>query len=82
MFWTIIAPELIIIVACTDLIEVQNDYQQMYQSTKDDGVILSSSYIYYANMGGFVIKSTTTRGDMDYDYHDPYHLNAKGIFEL
>ncbi|KAL7945796.1 hypothetical protein V8C42DRAFT_321593 [Trichoderma barbatum] len=79
MFWTVIAPELIILTSYNERKQALKDHENMQDFASKDGIAWSLSHSYYANMGGFVIRSTPPRGN---EYHDPYHLNSRGIYRL
>ncbi|EHK24906.1 uncharacterized protein TRIVIDRAFT_30995 [Trichoderma virens Gv29-8] len=81
MLVTIIAPELIMAMASLDMLEARQDYKGIHEFVvKDEGTCTwSLSHIYYANMGGFVIRSTPTSKQ---SYNDPYHLDCKSILKL
>lgn len=79
MLSTVIAPELIIATACSELLEARNNSKQMQEYASKDGVIWSLTHSYYANMGGFVVRNPLADKTI---YHDPYHLTGHEIFKL
>ncbi|RFU79563.1 hypothetical protein TARUN_2672 [Trichoderma arundinaceum] len=79
MLWAVIAPEIIISAACGDLIEASHSNRELQEYAAQDGVKWTLAHSYYANMGGFIIRSKPTRINA---YHDPYHLNAYGMYAL
>ncbi|KAL7957755.1 hypothetical protein V8C34DRAFT_324935 [Trichoderma compactum] len=81
MLWTIIAPELIMAAACEDLLDAREDNEEMQKWVEDSKGSWSLTHSYYANMGGFVLRGRAESGG-EIKYHDPYHLNSKGIYAL
>lgn len=79
MLCTVIAPELIIGVACHDFVVAKYERKRFQKYAAEDDVEWTLAHSYYANMGGFVIRSKPLG---EKDYHDPYHLTAAGIYEL
>ncbi|KAL7788058.1 hypothetical protein V8C43DRAFT_288209 [Trichoderma afarasin] len=79
MFWTVIAPELIMISAFGDLMKAREIRRKMRKYAEGDGVAWSSAHSYLANMGGFVIRYKPTK---EQKHHNPYHLNGKCIYLL
>lgn len=81
MIWTVIAPELIIGVAYQGWDGAFEDNKEMKKWVEDDKGSWSLTHSYYANMGGFVIRSRV-KPSRETKYHDPYHLNSRGIYAL
>ncbi|KAL7912217.1 hypothetical protein GGI35DRAFT_444737 [Trichoderma velutinum] len=81
MFWTIIAPELIIGAASREGTSAREDYKKMQKLVEDGKGSWTLTHSYYANMGGFVIRGPV-KPSGEIKYHDPYHLNSKGIVAL
>ncbi|KAL7789775.1 hypothetical protein V8C37DRAFT_417714 [Trichoderma ceciliae] len=79
MIITVIAPEVIISAAFFDLLAAHHNCERLKAYAKEDDITWSLSHSYYANMGGFVIRSTPAG---EGDYHDPYHLDAEDIYNL
>ncbi|KAH8131360.1 hypothetical protein FP744_10003754 [Trichoderma asperellum] len=79
MLWTVIAPELIIVAACDELLEARKNYKKMQGFASEDGLTWSLTHSYYANMGGFVVRNPLADKEI---YHDPYHLTGEEIFDL
>lgn len=92
---TVIMPEVVIAVACSDLIAARADHSDMKREFGHDPVPWTLSHSYYANMGGFVISAAKS------EHHLPgsgtpaaepsvcankrykcYHLTAKCILNL
>ncbi|KAI0596705.1 hypothetical protein F4775DRAFT_603314 [Biscogniauxia sp. FL1348] len=78
MLITVLAPEMIVTAACRDLISAKESYHYS-QKFADDAVEWTLTHCFYANMGGFVIRSRDIEG---LTYHNPYHLTAKEIYVL
>lgn len=57
MIWTVLAPELIISKNMGDLKSVKELQEPFEALAKQDGVPWSKTHSYFANMGGFVIRS-------------------------
>jgi hypothetical protein len=57
MLFTMIAPEFVIGKACGDLMQAKEDLQELLKFAEDDHVPWTLAHTYYANMGGFVVRS-------------------------
>jgi hypothetical protein len=57
MLLTMVAPELVIGKACADLVQAKEDFQELLKFAEDDHVPWTLAHTYYANMGGFVVRS-------------------------
>jgi hypothetical protein len=57
MLLTMVAPEFVIGKACVDLIQAKEDLQELLKFAKIDHVPWTLAHTYYANMGGFVVRS-------------------------
>ncbi|KAH6603486.1 hypothetical protein Trco_008261 [Trichoderma cornu-damae] len=85
MACTVIAPELIIGAAFGDLLAARQSREEMKGYAEEDGVTWSLIHGYYANMGGFIIRSKPGGGGGGGGgkaYHDPYHVDAYAIYRL
>ncbi|KAL6910279.1 hypothetical protein GGI43DRAFT_389795 [Trichoderma evansii] len=81
MLWTVIAPELILVAACNELIQARENCKKMKNlglGLKDEAT-WSLTHSYYAYMGGFVVHNPSADKKI---YHDPYHLTGEEIFKL
>ncbi|KAL6818797.1 hypothetical protein GGI42DRAFT_310729 [Trichoderma sp. SZMC 28013] len=81
MVWTVIAPEIIMAVACRELVAAHEGNDKMQKQVDRGKGSWSLTHSYYANMGGFVLRGPAEPGG-EVKYHDPYHLNSKGIYAL
>jgi hypothetical protein len=57
MLFTMVAPEFVIGKACADLAQAKEDLQELLKFAKIDHVPWTLTHTYYANMGGFVVRS-------------------------
>jgi hypothetical protein len=57
MLLTMVAPEFVIGKACADLMQAKEDLQELLKFAEDDHVPWTLAHTYYANMGGFVVRS-------------------------
>jgi hypothetical protein len=57
MLLTMVAPEFVIGKACADLVQAKEDLQELLKFAEDDHVPWTLVHTYYANMGGFVVRS-------------------------
>lgn len=57
MLLTMVAPEIVIGKACEDLVQAKEDLQKLLEFAEDDHVPWTLAHTYYANMGGFVVRS-------------------------
>ncbi|KAL7923091.1 hypothetical protein ACQKWADRAFT_326357 [Trichoderma austrokoningii] len=79
MLWTSIAPEVLVVAACTELIRARSLCKRMKELDLAEDETWSLTHSYYANMGGFVVRNLSADKTI---YHDPYHLTGEDIFEL
>jgi hypothetical protein len=79
MFCTVIAPEMMIGAACGEMMSARRELEKMKAYAGDDPIAWTLSHSYYANMGGFVIRSKPAEGN---SYNNPYHLIAEDIYQL
>ena len=77
--YTIIAPEIVILVAIVELTLARENSRKLKQEFKQDGVLWTMSHSFFANMGGYIIRTSRME---DHAYHDPYHLTADNIYDL
>lgn len=57
MLLTMVAPELVIGKACADLVQAKEDLPELLIFAEGDHVPWTLAHTYYANMGGFVVRS-------------------------
>ena len=57
MLLTMVAPEFVIGKACADLVQAKEDLQELLEFAEDDHVPWTLAHTYYANMGGFAVRS-------------------------
>jgi hypothetical protein len=57
MLLTMVAPEFVIGRACVDRVQAKRYLQELLKFAKDDHVPWTLAHTYYANMGGFVVRS-------------------------
>ena len=57
MLLTMVAPEFVIGKACADLVQAKKDLRKLLKFAKADHVSWTLAHTYYANMGGFVVRS-------------------------
>lgn len=79
MLWTSIAPELLVVAACNELIAARSIYKRMKELGLREEETWSLTHSYYANMGGFVVLNPLSNKAI---YHDPYHLTGEELFKL
>jgi hypothetical protein len=59
MIVTMVAPELVLSKACSDLAEAQSDLKALQKLAGEDGTEWTVTHSLFANMGGFVIRGNT-----------------------
>lgn len=79
MLWTSIAPELLVVAACNELIAARSICKRMKELDLGEEETWSLTHSYYANMGGFVVRNPLANKAI---YHDPYHLTGEELLEL
>jgi hypothetical protein len=79
MLWTAIAPELIVVAACSERFGAQSICESMKELDLGEDEKWSLTHSYYANMGGFVVRNPSADKTI---YHDPYHLTGEDLVEL
>lgn len=79
MLWTSIAPELLVVAACNELMGARSICKTMKELDLGEEETWSLTHSYYANMRGFVVRNPSADKTI---YHDPYHLNGEEILEL
>jgi hypothetical protein len=57
MLLTMVAPEFVVGKACADLMQAKEDLQELLKFAEYDHVPWTLAHTYYANMGGFVVRS-------------------------
>jgi hypothetical protein len=57
MLLTMVAPEIVIGKALADLMQAKEDLKELLKFAEDDHVPWTLAHTYYANMGGFVVRS-------------------------
>lgn len=79
MLWTSIAPELLVVAACNELIAARSIFKRMKNLYLGEEETWSLTHSYYANMGGFVVRNPLANKTI---YHDPYHLTGEEFLQL
>ncbi|KAK0724173.1 hypothetical protein B0H67DRAFT_529776 [Lasiosphaeris hirsuta] len=77
--YTIIAPEIIVVTAVVGLVAARDSSQKLNQGLKQDEGPWTLSHSFYANMGGFVIRTSIMDDSLPYN---PYHLTAANLIDL
>ncbi|KAH9208756.1 hypothetical protein DL95DRAFT_479517 [Leptodontidium sp. 2 PMI_412] len=86
MLITMIAPEVVIGMACYDYLSAKKNLRDLEEFASMDGVPWTLTHSFYANMGGFAnrssIPSVIFGTDGEIAYHTPYHLTGRQIWQL
>lgn len=84
MICTILAPEVIITAATHDFVSARNTHKRLLSiANSKDKVNWTITHTYFANMGGFVLRGITQRGeDESNPPNKPYHLTAYSMIIL
>jgi hypothetical protein len=86
--FTVVAPEIIITVATTDLLIARKRCLDISTEFEDDNVPWTLSHSHFADMGGFVIRvvADETEGEATSiskpSHHNPYHLSGLDVLNL
>jgi len=81
MFITVLAPEIIIMAAASDLKLARKHHKKLRAWAEKDGIPWTLTHTYYANMGGFVLRGLNNLGQEDGGeaVRHPYHLCAQDL---